>query len=101
MQFSVSQAFGGERHNFLRLRGLCVLLAAPRPVPYESLDAVSDQRGLVGDLPGARSAAAGQHQQQQQHHEDHRAHRHQGVGDDPEEGLLLRPHGAVRRHVCC
>lgn len=115
VQFRDSQTFRAEchctvqaePHPFLHRCGWA-RLSVPLPVhpvlpsiSPQSLDAVADQRGLVGYLPGAVSASEGQDQQEQQDDEDQGADRHQGVGDHPQDRLLQHPAGAVGRHVCC
>ena len=65
----------------------------------QSLDPVAHQRRLVRDVPRAVAPAAGHHQQQQQGEEDGGAQGHHGVGDDPQQGLVQGPPGAVRPHV--
>jgi len=84
------------------------LLAVPLPIrrarpslSSQSFDPVSDQRGLICDLPRAVAAPAGQEQQDEQDDEDQAADSHQGVGDHPQKRLLQWPSGAVRRHVRC
>lgn len=62
---------------------------------------MSDQRGLVRDLPEVVPASAGQDEQQQQDDEDQGADGHQSVGHDPQERFLQEAAGTVGRHVCC
>lgn len=67
--------------------------------PPQSLDAVADQRGLISDLAGPVSVTTGQEEEQDE--EYHSTDGHQGIGDDPEKGLLQQPSSStVRCHVC-